>query len=74
MNGKLIRYEPWLYVGAFLLAAGLRLVNLGSLPLADREALEALKALTSGKWNASGSAQPFYTMFTAGSVQPIWIQ
>ncbi len=66
MNGKLIRFEPWLYFGAFLLAAGLRLVNLGSLPLSDREALEALKALALAGGNASGSAQPFYTMLTAG--------
>jgi hypothetical protein len=66
MNGKLIRYETWFYFGAFLLAAGLRLVNLGSLPLSDREALEALKALALANGNTSGSAQPFYTMLTAG--------
>jgi len=66
MNGKFARIEPWLYIGAFLLAAGLRLVNLGSLPLSDREAIEALKALALANGNASGSTQPFYTMLTAG--------
>jgi hypothetical protein len=66
MNGKLIRYEAWFYFGAFLLAAGLRLVNLGSLPLSDREALEALKALALANGNASGSSQPLYTLLTAG--------
>jgi hypothetical protein len=66
MNGKFTRSEPWLYLGAFILAVGFRLVNLGSLPLSDREALEALKALALLDGSSTSSAQPFYAMLTAG--------
>jgi hypothetical protein len=66
MNAKLNRYEPWLYAGALLLAASLRLINLGSLPLSDTEAVEALKALGLFGGSASTSGQPLYTLITAG--------
>jgi hypothetical protein len=66
MTGKYLRYEPWLYAGAFLLAVAFRLVNLGSLPLDDREAAEALKALQILGGSSPASGQPLYTLFTAG--------
>jgi hypothetical protein len=66
MNGKFLRIEPWLYIGAFTLAVVFRLFNLGNLPLSDPEAREALKALALHGASGSGSSQPLYTLFTAG--------
>jgi 4-amino-4-deoxy-L-arabinose transferase-like glycosyltransferase len=66
MTGKYLRNEPWLYAGALLLAVAFRLINLGSLPLDDREAVEALKALQILGGSAPTSGQPLYTLFTAG--------
>jgi hypothetical protein len=45
MRFQLTKYENILYMIAFLLAAGLRFVQLGALPLSDAEAEWALQAL-----------------------------
>jgi hypothetical protein len=45
MNSEFSQTEGWLYGLAFLIALGLRLVQLGALPLGDSEAASALQAL-----------------------------
>jgi hypothetical protein len=45
MNSPRLKYEGWLYGLAFLIALGLRLVQLGAAPLTDSEASLALQAL-----------------------------
>jgi len=66
MNSQLQKYESWLYGLAFLIALGLRLAQLGALPLADSEAASALQALhlAQGLKPALGP-QPAYILLTA---------
>ena len=45
MTYRHFKYEGWLYTLAFLIALGVRLVGLGTLPLTDAEAAPALQAL-----------------------------
>ena len=45
MNPPRLRYEGWLYGLAFLIALGLRMIQLGAAPLTDSEATLALQAL-----------------------------
>jgi hypothetical protein len=45
MKSGLSKNAGWLYGPAFLIALGLRLVQLGALPLGDSEAASALQAL-----------------------------
>jgi hypothetical protein len=66
MNSSPFKYEGWLYWLAFLIALGLRLSHLGTLPLTDSEARLALQALQL----ASGEAplldpQPAYILLTS---------
>src|SRR3990172_4717886 len=66
MNYRHFRYEGWLYGLAFLLALGLRIINLGALPLSDAEAESALQALQIAQGLKPGLApHPFYILFTA---------
>ena len=66
MSEKILRYEPWFYILAILVAVAFRMVNLTSLPLSDFEASEALNAfhLASGSQPVSGN-QPLYTLITS---------
>lgn len=45
MTYRHFKYEGWLYVLAFLIALGVRLIGLGVMPLTDAEAAPALQAL-----------------------------
>ena len=62
MRFRPLKHESILYVIAFLLAAGLRFVQLGTLPLSDAEAKWALQAL-----NVAQGARPLL------GPQPIYI-
>ena len=66
MNSPRLKYEGWLYWLAFLIALGLRIVQLGAAPLTDSEAQLALQALhiAQGKEILIGS-QPAYILFTS---------
>jgi hypothetical protein len=66
MNSQLSKNEGWLYGLAFLLALGLRLAQLGALPLSNSEAASALQALgiAQGLKPALGP-QPAYILLTA---------
>ena len=66
MNSPRLKYEGWLYGLAFLLALGLRLLQLGASPLTDSEATFALQAfkLAQGKETLLGP-QPLYILFTS---------
>jgi len=66
MNSSASRYEGWLYGLAFLLALGLRLLQLGAAPLNDMEAGSALQALhvAEGLRPAIGP-HPAYVLFTS---------
>lgn len=66
MNSSRLKYEDWLYWLAFLIALGLRIVQLGATPLTDSESLLALQALhiAQGKNILIGS-QPAYILFTS---------
>jgi len=66
MNFARIKYEGWLYGLAFLLAASLRLIQLGAAPLYDTEAQSALQALhvAQGLKPALGP-HPAYILFTS---------
>jgi len=66
MNSELTKNEGWLYGLAFLIALGLRLVQLGALPLGNSEAASALQALgiVQGLKPALGP-QPAYILLTA---------
>jgi len=66
MNLTRIKNEGWLYMLAFLIAIGMRTIQLGAFPLTDAEAAPALQALKI----AMGSRpelgpQPAYIHFTA---------
>ncbi|HCK65002.1 MAG TPA: hypothetical protein DHW49_01950, partial [Anaerolineae bacterium] len=60
------KYEGWLYVLAFLIAFGIRITQLGALPLNDAEATSALQALQiSQSENTALSPHPFYILSTS---------
>jgi hypothetical protein len=66
MNSSRLKYESWLYWLAFLIALGLRLIQLGETPLTDSESQLALQALhiAQGTDTPLGS-QPAYLLFTS---------
>ncbi len=66
MNAPQLKYEGWFYGLAFLLALGLRLVQLGAPPLTDSEATLALQALhiVNGTRPLLGP-QPAYILLTS---------
>jgi len=66
MNSSRLKYEGWLYWLAFLIALGLRIVQLGATPLTDSESQFALQALhlAQGKDTLLGP-QPAYILFTS---------
>ena len=66
MNPPRLKYEGWLYGLAFLIALGLRLLQLGAAPLTDSEAALALQALhiAEGARTLLGS-QPAYVLLTS---------
>jgi hypothetical protein len=66
MNPPRLKYEGWLYGLAFLIALGLRLVQLGTAPLTDSEANFALQALhiANGTRPLLGP-QPAYILLTS---------
>ena len=66
MNSSPFKHEGWLYGLAFLIALGLRLIQLGASPLTDPEATLALQALhiAQGKAPLLGT-QPGYVLFTS---------
>src|SRR5512146_2547229 len=66
MNSSSIKNEGWLYWLAFLIALGLRLIQLGASPLTDSEATLALQALHIALGKAPLLApQPGYILFTS---------
>jgi len=67
MRFQTVKYENILYVIAFLLAAALRFIQLGALPVSDTEAVWALQALNvaQGAPTLLGS-QPIYILPTSG--------
>jgi len=66
MNPRHFKYETWLYGLAFLLALGLRLIQLDTLPLTDGEAGPALQSLHIAQGlKPAISPHPFYILFTA---------
>ena len=66
MNSPRFKTEGWLYGLAFLIALGLRLIQLGASPLTDSEATLALQAfhIAQGKATLLGP-QPGYILFTS---------
>ncbi len=66
MNPPRIKYEGWLYGLAFLIALGLRLLQLGTAPLTDSEANLAMQALhiANGTRPLLGP-QPAYILLTS---------
>jgi hypothetical protein len=66
MNSSSFKNEGWLYGLAFLIALGLRLIQLGASPLTDSEATLALQALhiAQGKAPLLGP-QPGYILLTS---------
>jgi len=66
MNLSRVKYEGWLYWLAFLIALGLRIIQLGGTPLTDSESRFALQALhiAQGKDTLLGP-QPAYILFTS---------
>jgi hypothetical protein len=66
MTYRRFKYEGWLYGLAFLLALGLRLIQLGALPLTDAEAESALQALRIAQGLKPAIApHPLYILLTA---------
>lgn len=66
MTNRHFKYEGWLYALAFLIALVVRLVGLGSMPLADAEAAPALQALRLSQ--SAGTAldpHPLYILSTS---------
>lgn len=60
------KYEGWLYVLAFLIAFGIRIAQLGALPLNDAESISALQALQiSQSEHTALSPHPFYILATS---------
>ena len=66
MNSSRLKNEGWLYWLAFLIALGLRIVQLGAAPLTDSESQFALQALNiaQGQETLIGP-QPAYILFTS---------
>jgi predicted membrane-bound mannosyltransferase len=66
MNHPRLKYEGWLYGLAFLIALGLRLLQLGAAPLTDSEANFAMQALhiANGTRPLLGP-QPAYILLTS---------
>jgi hypothetical protein len=66
MNSSSVRNEGWLYGLAFLIALGLRFIQLGASPLTDSEAALALQALHIAQGKAPLLAsQPGYILLTS---------
>ncbi|MBI5944880.1 MAG: hypothetical protein HY864_10975 [Chloroflexi bacterium] len=66
MTYRHFKHEGWLYALAFLLALGLRLAELGAVPLTDAEALPALQALHIAQGlKPALSPHPFYILSTS---------
>ncbi len=66
MTYRHFKYEGWLYALAFLLALGLRLTQLGAMPLTDAEAAPALQALRIAQsLKPTLSPHPFYILSTS---------
>ena len=66
MTHRHFKHEGWLYALAFLLALGLRFIQLGTLPLTDAEALPALQALHIAQGlKPALSPHPFYILSTS---------
>lgn len=61
-----LSFETALYLAAFLIALGFRLIHLGDLPMGDREAAWALQALELSRLGqVTGSGSPGYLSLTA---------
>lgn len=66
MTYRHFKYEGWLYGLAFLLALGLRLIQLGAIPLNDAEAAPALQALQIAQGSRPALApHPLYIVSTS---------
>src|SRR5688572_14586914 len=66
MTHRHFKYEGWLYLLAFLIALGIRLTQLGAMPLNDVEAESALQALQiSQSENTTLNPHPFYILSTS---------
>lgn len=66
MTHRHFKYEGWLYLLAFFIAFGVRIAQLGALPLNDVEAASALQALKiSQNENIALNPHPFYILSTA---------
>jgi hypothetical protein len=66
MNSSRLKYEGWLYWLAFLIALGLRLIQLGVPPLTDSESQLALQALNIARGQDTIlGPQPAYILFTS---------
>lgn len=66
MTYRHFKYEGWLYALAFATALGMRLIQLGAMPLADAEAAPALQALRISQGeNPALAAHPFYILSTS---------
>ena len=66
MTYRHFKHEGWLYALAFLLALGLRLIQLGAMPLTDVEAAPALQALHIAQGlKPALSPHPFYILSTS---------
>ena len=66
MTYRHFKNEGWLYMLAFLLALGLRLIQLGAMPLTDAEAAPALQALHIAQGlKPALSPHPFYILSTS---------
>ncbi|NPV77011.1 MAG: hypothetical protein HPY59_11630 [Anaerolineae bacterium] len=65
MKNRILTVENFLYLAAFVIAAGLRFVGLGRESLSDYEASLALQALALSRGDlATISPQPFYVLWT----------
>ena len=66
MTYRHFKNEGWLYMLAFLLALGLRIIQLGAMPLTDAEAAPALQALHIAQGlKPALSPHPFYILSTS---------
>ncbi|MBL8098415.1 MAG: hypothetical protein JNK81_04495 [Anaerolineales bacterium] len=66
MTHRHFKYEGWLYALAFFIAIGIRIIQLGALPLNDVEATSALQALQiSQSEYTTLSPNPFYILSTS---------
>lgn len=67
MNQRSLRIEKLLFLAIFLLALAVRLVDLGAMPLNDREASLALQALQISRGEKPPlTGQPLYILSTGG--------